>query len=212
MITFLVTCGTLVIWFMGGNLVISGSSEVSLGLLVSFISYASMFYNPVNFFANIGDTYQNTLASAEKILDILDAEFYSGEKFEGLELHRMFPITGLSRYISLIDSEGEEIAVIRNIDNLLPESKEAVEQCLDEYYMIPRIKRFIKMREKFLIWMWTVETDRGICTFEIRNHLTAVKPLYDGRILIKDANDNRYEIPDVRKLDKKSCKMIDPKI
>lgn len=74
LITFLVTCGTLVIWFMGGNLVISGSGEVSLGLLVSFISYASMFYNPVNFFANISDTYQNTLASAEKILDILDAE------------------------------------------------------------------------------------------------------------------------------------------
>lgn len=73
-ITFLVTCGTLVIWFMGGNLVISGSTEVSLGLLVSFISYASMFYTPVNFFANIGDTYQNTLASAEKILDIIDAE------------------------------------------------------------------------------------------------------------------------------------------
>lgn len=74
LITFFVTCGTLVIWFMGGNLVIEGSDNVSLGLLVSFISYASMFYNPVNFFANIGDTYQNTLASAEKILDILDAE------------------------------------------------------------------------------------------------------------------------------------------
>ena len=73
-ITFLVTCGSLVIWFLGGNMVISGSSEVTLGLLVSFISYASMFYNPVNFFANIGDAYQSTLASAEKILDILDAE------------------------------------------------------------------------------------------------------------------------------------------
>ncbi len=73
-ITFLVTCGSLVIWFLGGNLVIGGKSDVSLGLLVSFISYASMFYTPVNFFANFGDTYQNTLASAEKILDILDAE------------------------------------------------------------------------------------------------------------------------------------------
>ena len=87
-ITFLVTCGTLVIWFMGGNLVISGSSEVSLGLLVSFISYASMFYNPVNFFANIGDTYQNTLASAEKILDILDAE-PEHDFGQGKELKRM---------------------------------------------------------------------------------------------------------------------------
>ena len=73
-ITFLVTCGSLVIWFAGGRMVIGGNSGITLGLLVSFISYASMFYTPVNFFANIGDTYQNTLASAEKILDILDAE------------------------------------------------------------------------------------------------------------------------------------------
>ncbi len=89
LITFLVTCGTLVIWFMGGNLVINGSKEVTLGLLVSFVSYAGMFYTPVNFFANMSDTYQNTLASAEKILDILDAEpehdFGSGEGLKRIE-------------------------------------------------------------------------------------------------------------------------------
>ena len=73
-ITFLVTCGSIVVWFLGGNMVINGSEEISLGLLVSFVSYASMFYNPINFFANMSDTYQNTLASAEKILDIIDAE------------------------------------------------------------------------------------------------------------------------------------------
>ena len=126
----------------------------------------------------------------------VDAEFFTGEKFTELELHRLFPVTGLRRYIALVDKDGEAIAVIRNI----------------EYYMIPRIKRFIEMSEKFAIWMWTAETDRGVCTFEIRNHLTAVKPLYDGRVLIKDANDNRYEIPDIKKLDKKSLKMLNPKI
>ena len=73
-ITFLVTCGSIVVWFLGGNMVINGSEEISLGLLVSFVSYASMFYTPINFFANMSDTYQNTLASAEKILDIIDAE------------------------------------------------------------------------------------------------------------------------------------------
>ncbi len=142
----------------------------------------------------------------------VDAEFFTGEKFTELELHRLFPVTGLRRYIALVDKDGEEIAVIRNIDELLPESKKVVEDCLNEYYMIPRIKRFIEMSEKFAIWMWTAETDRGVCTFEIRNHLTAVKPLYDGRVLIKDANDNRYEIPDIKKLDKKSLKMLNPKI
>ncbi len=142
----------------------------------------------------------------------VDAEFYSGEKFTELELHRMFPITGLTKYIALLDKDGNEIAVIRNIDDLLPESKKVVENCLTEYYMIPRITRFIKMSEKFKIWMWTAETDKGICTFEIRNHITAIKPLYDGRVLIKDANDNRYEIPNVNDLDKKSLSMILPKL
>lgn len=142
----------------------------------------------------------------------VDAEFYTGEKFTELELRRMFPITGLEKYIALVDCDGNEIAVIRNINDLMPESKKVVEDCLREYYMIPRITRFIKMREKFEIWMWTAETDKGICTFEIRNHMTAIKPLYDGRVLIKDGNDNRYEIPDVNKLDKKSIKMIMPKL
>ncbi|MBR0536244.1 MAG: DUF1854 domain-containing protein [Clostridia bacterium] len=142
----------------------------------------------------------------------VDVEFYTGEKFTELELHRMFPITGLTKYIALLDKEGNEIAVIRNIEDLMPESKKVVENCLREYYMIPRIIRFIKMSEKFKIWMWTAETDKGICTFEIRNHITAIKPLYDGRVLIKDANDNRYEIPNVNDLDKKSLSMILPKL
>ena len=142
----------------------------------------------------------------------VDAEFYTGEKFYELELHRMFPITGLTKYIALMDSECNEIAVIRDINDLLPESREVVENCLREYSMIPRITKFIKMSERFKIWMWTAETDKGICTFEIRNHLTAIKPLYDGRVLIKDANDNRYEIPDVNVLDKKSKKLILPKL
>ncbi len=142
----------------------------------------------------------------------VDVEFYTGEKFKEVELRRMFPITGLTKYIALLDKDGNEIAVIRNIDDLSPESKKVVQNCLTEYYMIPHITRFIKMSEKFKIWMWTAETDKGICTFEIRNHITAIKPLYDGRVLIKDANDNRYEIPDINKLDKKSYNMILPKL
>ncbi|NMP37952.1 MAG: ABC transporter ATP-binding protein [Clostridiales bacterium] len=77
-VTFFVTCGSLLIWGVGGNLVIksldTGSGELTLGLLVSFISYAGMFYGPVNFFASLNDSYQNALTSAERILDIIDAE------------------------------------------------------------------------------------------------------------------------------------------
>ena len=72
---FVVTCGSLLIWSVGGGWVIDDpSGPLSLGLLVSFISYASMFYGPVNFFAYLSDSYQSALAAAERILDILDAE------------------------------------------------------------------------------------------------------------------------------------------
>lgn len=73
-ISFMVTCGSLIIWGIGGTKVISGEAGFSAGLIVSFISYASMFYNPVTFFANLSDSFQSALASTEKILDILEAE------------------------------------------------------------------------------------------------------------------------------------------
>jgi len=71
---FVVTCGSLLIWGVGGRLVIENPDFISAGLLVSFISYTSMFYGPVNFFANFNDSYQNALNSAERVLDIIDAE------------------------------------------------------------------------------------------------------------------------------------------
>ena len=73
-VSFFVTCGTLLIWAVGGNWVIDGAGGLSPGLLVAFLSYASMFYGPVNFFAYLNDSYQQALSSAEKVFDILDAE------------------------------------------------------------------------------------------------------------------------------------------
>ncbi len=70
----MMTCGSLLIWAVGGRLVIDDPSFISPGLLVSFISYTSMFYGPVRFFANFNDSYQHFLNSAERLMDIMDAE------------------------------------------------------------------------------------------------------------------------------------------
>ncbi len=73
-VSFVISCGSLLIWGVGGRLTIDSPEFLSPGLLVSFISYTSMFYGPVNFFANLNDSYQNALNSAERLFDILDAE------------------------------------------------------------------------------------------------------------------------------------------
>ncbi|MBE6553560.1 MAG: ABC transporter ATP-binding protein [Ruminococcaceae bacterium] len=78
-VNIMISCGSVVIWALGGQMVIGGIETqsvgaISVGLLVSFITYANMFYEPVNFFANLSDSAQNAMASAERIMDILDAE------------------------------------------------------------------------------------------------------------------------------------------
>ncbi len=74
-IAFLVSCGSLIIWGVGGTLVLKGDNPAySAGLIISFISYVAMFYGPVTFFANLSDSFQGALAATEKILDILEAE------------------------------------------------------------------------------------------------------------------------------------------
>ena len=88
--TFLITCGSVIIWFVGGKWIIDPNNDsITIGMLVSFISYTSMFYGPVGFFANISDSYQSALASAEKIFDIIDAEpehdFAKGEELERMD-------------------------------------------------------------------------------------------------------------------------------
>lgn len=131
-------------------------------------------------------------------------EFYSGEKFENLEPRRLFPVSGLTKYITLLDKDGNEKAIIRTINNLMPESQKVIEECLEQYYLVPKILKVIDTSEKYGIIKWIVNTDRGNKFFEIRNRNHDIKVLYDGRILIRDSDDNRYEITDYKNLDKKS--------
>ncbi|MBE6632931.1 MAG: DUF1854 domain-containing protein [Ruminococcaceae bacterium] len=40
------------------------------------------------------------------------------------------------------------------------------------------------------------------------NRHSDIKFLYDGRVLIRDTNDNRYEIEDVKALDRRSQRIL----
>lgn len=134
----------------------------------------------------------------------LDVEFFGGERFENVEARRLFPTTGPNKYITLLDENGKELAVIRDLANLMPDSAAAVRESLEEYYLIPRIHAIRHVESKPGGYFITAETDRGVCMFKVQNRQHDIKPLFDFRVLIRDTNDNRYEIPDYRLLDRKS--------
>ena len=63
--------------------------------------------------------------------------------------------------------------------------------------------------EKYGVVIIDTLTDRGPAKIEIRNILHGMKLLYGTRVLLRDGNDNRYEIPNLMQLDKRSRQMID---
>ena len=139
----------------------------------------------------------------------VDMELYDGRKFENLEPHRLFPLSGLEKYITLLDGEGIERAIIRDLRTLSIRERETIESCLEEYYLIPQVERIDTIEEKYGVVTIYAQTDRGHAKIEIRNILHGMKLLYGTRVLLRDGNDNRYEIPNLLQLDKRSRQLID---
>ncbi len=132
-----------------------------------------------------------------------------GSVLEPLEPRRLFPFTDPSKYVSLLDSEEKEVALIRDVNELDRDSAKVLEDCFREYYMIPRILRVTDCEDKFGMLKWSVETDRGSVTFRIRNRHSDIKKLYGTkRVIIRDSNDNRYEIRDYTTMDAHSLHLL----
>ncbi len=132
----------------------------------------------------------------------------SGTVIEALEPRRLFPVSRADSYITLLDAEGKEAAVIRAISDLDKESRDAIEYSLNDYYLVPHILRILSTSEKYGTIHWCVETERGIKEFDIRNRNHDIRVYSDGRVRVRDSDDNRYIITDYHKLDKHSRRFL----
>ena len=142
-------------------------------------------------------------------LYLIKLEMSDGTVYEDLEPRRLFPHTNLDNYITIVDEAQNEIALINNINDVDKESKEAILDCFDAFYMIPKINEIISVQDKFGALKITVMTERGMVEFRIRNRHSDIKMLRGTRrVLVRDANDNRYEIPNFDDLDKRSQKLL----
>ena len=136
--------------------------------------------------------------------NLVNLTLENGENFEKLEPRRLFPISRIDQYITLLDEDGKEVAIIRNFQNLDEESAKIVQESIDDYYLVPNILRIYSVIDKSGTLVWETETNRGFKRLEIRDRNHDVKVYKDGRLRIRDADDNRYIIEDYQKLDKHS--------
>ena len=127
-----------------------------------------------------------------------------GTVYTELEPRRLFPVSRADTYITLLDKEGIEIGIIRALSDLDKASRDVIQYSLDDYYLVPHIVRILAVTEKYGTLHWSVETERGFKEFDIRNRNHDVKVYKDGRVRVRDSDDNRYVITDYRTLDKHS--------
>lgn len=157
----------------------------------------------------LDDTLQKITADKNTLLTL---HYKSGEKTMNAAPRCLFPVTKPYSYIRFIDSEGQEIGIIRNLNNLNHQSYTSVSDMLSRYYFIPKIKIIQDISEEYGISHWTVVTDRGHREFDVLSRSTDIKTLKPRRVLIKDADNNRYEISDYNELSLKSRQLLEGEI
>jgi hypothetical protein len=126
-----------------------------------------------------------------------------------------FPLTEPEIYVSLCEvidgKRDKEIGIIEDIGKLDAKSREILKVELKREYFMPTVTKINSMSEFHGIMKFDVETDKGRRIFETR-YREDIRKLSGTRIIIRDADGNRYEIKNTRELDQRSMTLIDTEI
>lgn len=157
------------------------------------------------------------LIDASKVRIWYDAFRRLHVQAEGQEEHvdvrpaHAFPVTGAADYISFLDGDDREVLLIRNPGALDADSLAALRQELGRTYFVPKIVRILEIEDAHGAARWEVETDRGYRVFDVRDR-EDVRVIGGSRVLLQDADGNRFEIEDLLELDDRSRRLLDKEI
>ena len=138
-------------------------------------------------------------------LVLTDAE---GLRHEGVVAVRAFPLAAPDEGISLVSTDGHELAWIARLDELPAEQKQIVLEELASREFVPEIRRLVAVSSFATPSQWTVATDRGETQFTLRGE-EDIRRVGGTKLLIADSHGLHYLIPDVRALDAHSRKLLD---
>jgi ABC-type multidrug transport system fused ATPase/permease subunit len=111
--TFSASLGTALVLGVGGHLVVSG--RLTIGELVAFILYLSMFYEPVRGLHGLNQMLQAARAAGERVFDILDATEERSAAPHNRQRALAEPVRGAVRYENVNFGYGNGRAALKNI-------------------------------------------------------------------------------------------------
>ncbi len=109
-IQFISGTGTVIVIFFGGRLALEGALPIED--LVAFLLYLNMFYQPITALGRINEGLQQALASAERIVEVLDAE---PEIVEADDAKELPPVQGEIEFENVSFEYEKEIPVLKGV-------------------------------------------------------------------------------------------------
>ncbi|MBR4278867.1 MAG: DUF1854 domain-containing protein [Clostridia bacterium] len=178
---------------------------LDLASVIYLNSENSRFYLTANGFPAL----EAVLPKKRDDLEAVAEEIFEKQDLGRVFFHRCFPFETPDEYISVIDKDGREHAMIRRISDLPIESQDIINNELNRKYLCPVIEKIHSLKEKLGYSFWKVKTDRGEMSFSMHDTYRNIARVGNGTLIISDVDGNRYRINDVAELDRKSYKKIE---
>ncbi|HHN47020.1 MAG TPA: DUF1854 domain-containing protein [Planctomycetes bacterium] len=125
-----------------------------------------------------------------------------------VRIGRAFPVTNPEHYIEVRARDNTSIGMIFALAAISEANRRLVAEEIEKSYVVPIITSIAEMREEQGTLYMAVDTDRGKSVLYVFHPHDDIVHLRDGRLRIKDALDNIYEIRPWM-LDQASLKLID---
>jgi hypothetical protein len=131
-----------------------------------------------------------------------------GERFPGIMPLRLFPFSDREHWISLVGADNKELLLIEDLTLLPSPLRKTIEDELADLEFLPIIEKVTHCSSDTEPSEWQVQTDRGPTRFVLKSE-DDVRSLEPGKLLIVDAIGQRYLVPDYRKLDSYSRRIME---
>jgi hypothetical protein len=149
--------------------------------------------------------YRQLSRNAFGRLVLVDAD---GGMHESVNPVRAHPISAPDEGISLIGSDGHELAWIDRLADLPAADRALLESEFAAREFTPTVLAIREVSTFSTPSLWSVSTDRGDTQFILRTE-EDIRRLGNGRLLISSSHGIQYQVPDRFALDKHSKKLLE---
>lgn len=131
-----------------------------------------------------------------------------GERHDGVVPVRAFPLAAPDEGISLVSTEGHELAWVDQLQALPPDLRTLLQEELALRDFVPEIRRLKSVSTFGTPSVWAVETDRGDTSFVLAGE-EDIRRLGRTGLLIAGSQGVQYSVRDMTALDRASRRLLE---